>query len=166
LLLHLLLTGVLLGVMPAHQTPGSRAEQPVTVPHVRRIEAATPAELDAALITINASGEEGLLIQNDALFAAERSRITEFALRHRVPTVFGQRASVTHGGLASYGPDLIENARLAAGHVDKILKGASPADLPVQRPTKFELIINLKTAKALGLTVPQSLLARADEVIE
>jgi ABC-type uncharacterized transport system substrate-binding protein len=133
---------------------------------LRRIEAATAAELDAALATIKASGEEGLLIQNDALFAAERSRITEFALTHRVPTVFGQRASVAQGGLASYGPDLIENARLAAGYVDKILKGANPADLPVQRPTKFELIINLKTAKALGITVPQSLLARADEVIE
>jgi putative ABC transport system substrate-binding protein len=133
---------------------------------LRRIEAATPAELDAALATIKASGEEGLLIQNDALFAAERSRITEFALTHRVPTVFGQRASVAQGGLASYGPDLIENARLAARYVDKILKGASPADLPVQRPTKFELIINLKTAKAIGITVPQSLLARADEVIE
>ena len=85
---------------------------------------------------------------------------------HRLPTVFGQKLAVAQGGLVGYGPDLIENARLAAGYVDKILKGAKPGELPVQQPTKFELVINLKTAKALGLEIPSTLLARADEVIE
>jgi putative ABC transport system substrate-binding protein len=133
---------------------------------LRRIDYTTSAELTKALETIGTSAGEALLVMPDPLIGVEESRIIDFATAHRVPTVFEQKPPVVKGGLLGYGPDLIENARLAAGYVDKLLKGATPADLPVQRPTKFELVINLKTAKALGLTVPQSLLARADEVIE
>jgi putative ABC transport system substrate-binding protein len=92
--------------------------------------------------------------------------IIERATAHRLPSVYPYRYFTTEGGLMSYGPDTTDQYRLAAGYVDRILRGEKPADLPVQAPTKFELVINLKTAKALGLTVPQSLLARADEVIE
>jgi putative tryptophan/tyrosine transport system substrate-binding protein len=99
-------------------------------------------------------------------YIAFRKQIAEQALRSRVPTLFGSRAHVEAGGLLSYGTNAVELGRLAAAFVDKILKGAIPADLPVEQPTKFELVINLKTAKALGLTIPPSLLARADEVIQ
>ncbi len=90
----------------------------------------------------------------------------DFATRMRLPSSFAYREAVELGGLMSYGVNLADNFRRAAGYVDKILKGAKPADLPIEQPTKFELVINLKTAKALGLTIPQSLLLRADEVIQ
>ena len=92
--------------------------------------------------------------------------IISLAARHRLPTVYSYRYFVTDGGLISYGPDTVDPSRRAAGYVDRILKGEKPADLPVQNATKFELVINLKTAEALGLTVPPSLLSRADEIIE
>ena len=101
-----------------------------------------------------------------ALSAAHRDLIITLAARHKLPAVYQERNYVTAGGLISYGPNFIDQLRRAASYVDRILKGAKPADLPVQAPTKYELIINLKTAKALGLTVPQSILARADERIE
>jgi putative ABC transport system substrate-binding protein len=98
--------------------------------------------------------------------AASRARIAEFALSHHLPSVFGWKAYVEAGGLMSYGPDLDDSWRQIAGFVGKILKGSRPADLPVEQPTRFELIVNLETARALGLTMPPTLLAGADEVIE
>jgi putative ABC transport system substrate-binding protein len=133
---------------------------------LRRVDAATPTELTAALAAIEASSGEALLVQSDPLFGTDRARIVDFAITHRRPTAFQIRANVASGGLLSYGPDVVENARLAAGYVAKILQGANPADLPVQQPTRFQLVINRKTAKALGLTIPLAILDLADEVIE
>jgi len=101
-----------------------------------------------------------------AMFFSERRRLVDLAARNRLPVVYPQREFVDGGGLMSYGPDLADLFRRAATYVDKILKGAKPGDLPVEQPTKFELIINLKTAKSLGLTIPQSLQVRADQVVE
>jgi len=135
---------------------------------LRRIDAATPVELTTALAAIETSSSEALLISNDPLFGKEqeRQRILDFALAHRLPAVFETILNRRLGVLISYGPDLMENRRLVAGYVAKILQGAKPADLPVQQPTKFQLVINLKTAKAIGLTVPPPVLDLADEVIE
>jgi len=133
---------------------------------LRRVAVTTPTELTAAFAEIEKASSQALLIQNDPILGMERPRILDFAIAHRLPTVFEALSSIPLGVLLSYGPDLIENARLAAGYVAKILKGAKPADLPVQQPTKFRLVINLKTAHAIGLTIPPSILDLADEVIE
>jgi putative ABC transport system substrate-binding protein len=106
-----------------------------------------------------------LLVQVDVIFALHARRIADLAAKRRVPAMYGSREHVEAGGLMSYAPNIPELFRRAATYVDKIIKGAKPGDLPVEQPTKFELVINLKTAKALGLTIPQSLLQRADEVI-
>ena len=108
----------------------------------------------------------GLIVTASAFTMIHRELIVALARRHQLPAVYPFRYYITSGGLISYGPDPIDLARRAASYVDRILKGESPADLPVQNPTKYELVINLKTAKALGLEIPPTLLARADEVIE
>src|SRR5262249_33476817 len=111
-------------------------------------------------------GHGGLIITASGLAIVHRDLIVKLAAQHRLPAIYFARYFVAAGGLISYGPDNNDQFRRAAGYVDRILKGEKPADLPVQAPTKYELVINLKTARALGLTVPDSLLARADEVIE
>jgi putative ABC transport system substrate-binding protein len=125
-----------------------------------------PGEIERAVTTFARSVNGGLITTGSAATALHRDLIIALAARHRLPAVYIERFFVTAGGLISYGPDFVDQFRHAAGYVDRILKGEKPADLPVQAPTKYELVINLKTAKALGLKVPDSLLARADEVIE
>jgi putative tryptophan/tyrosine transport system substrate-binding protein len=102
----------------------------------------------------------------DLLIVSQRSRIVRFAVEHRMPAMYEFREFVSAGGLLSYGPNLMEMFRRSATYADRILNGATPSDIPIERPTNFELVINLKTAKALGLTIPQSLLLRTDEVIQ
>jgi len=109
---------------------------------------------------------EALVLFEDAMFATERARLAALAAKTRLPTVYGQRNSVDVGGLMSYGPSITDAYRNAASFVDRILKGGKPGDLPIEQPTRFELVINLKTARALGLTIPKELLLRADEVIQ
>jgi putative tryptophan/tyrosine transport system substrate-binding protein len=123
-------------------------------------------EIERGVAGFARSGNGGLIVTGSPLSLIHRELIITLAARHKLPTVYFLRPFVTGGGLISYGPDTVDAARRAAGYVDRILKGEKPADLPVQAPTKYELVINLKTAKALGLEVPHSLLARADEVIE
>jgi putative ABC transport system substrate-binding protein len=113
-----------------------------------------------------ASHADALIIMPDPLFAGSLKRLAEFATKYRLPSTFHLKEYADHGGLVAYGVDRTDQFHRAASFVDKILKGAKPADLPVEQPTKFELVINLKTAKALGIPVPPSLLARADDVIE
>jgi putative ABC transport system substrate-binding protein len=125
-----------------------------------------PEELAGAFEAILGAQSNGILAIEDSMLVSHRSRIVESVERTRLPAMYAFRQFVDAGGLMSYGPNLSESFRRAAVYVDKILKGARAADLPVEQPTKFELVINLKTAKALGLTIPPSLLARADQVIE
>ncbi len=129
-------------------------------------EAQGPIELGGALVTLMERGPEALLVIPNPMFSQFAQELADFTTRHRLPAMYGNRENADAGGLMSYGPNLIDMFRRAAAYVDKILKGAKPADLPVERPTKFELVINLKTAKAIGLEVPPIMLARADQVIE
>jgi len=129
-------------------------------------EARGPADFDRVFSDMTRDRGSALTVLGSAIFVSERRRLVELAAKNRLPVVYQQRDFVEAGGLMSYGPDLADLFRRAAVYVDKILKGAQPGDLPVEQPTKFELVINLKTAKALGLTIPPSLLARADQVIE
>jgi len=124
------------------------------------------AEIERAVTAFARSGDRGLIVTASASALVHRELIVALAARHNLPTVYTQRQYVTSGGLISYGADFIEQYRRAADYVDRILKGAKPANLPVQAPNKYELVINLKTAKALGIELPASVLARADEVIE
>jgi putative ABC transport system substrate-binding protein len=125
-----------------------------------------PAEIERAVAGFARSASDGMVVTGSALAVTHRKLLVALAASHKLPTVYWSRLPVADGGLISYGPDLIDQFRRAAGYVDRILKGDKPADLPVQAPTKYELTINLKAAKALGLELPPSVLARADEVIE
>jgi ABC-type uncharacterized transport system substrate-binding protein len=133
---------------------------------IRSIPVGSLGGLEAAFATAVRGRAGALIVVGTARLFSYRKRIAELALKHRLPTVVGSREYVEAGGLVSYGTDFPDLFRRAAVRVDKILKGAKPADLPVEQPTKFELVINLKTAEALGLTIPQSLLRQADRVIE
>jgi putative ABC transport system substrate-binding protein len=133
---------------------------------VNPISLADAGEMESALAAFARSPNGGLILTASALAVVRRDVIIALAARYRLPAVYYERYFVSAGGLISYGSNNVEEFRLAATYVDRILKGEKPADLPVQAPTKYELIINLKTAKALGITIPPSLLARADEVIE
>ena len=124
------------------------------------------SEIERAITTFARTSDSGLIVTASGLVIRHRDLIVTLAAQHKLPAVYPFRFFVTGGGLMSYGPDSIDPYRRAAGYVDRILKGEKPADLPVQAPTKYETVINLKTAKALGLDVPPQLLARADEVIE
>jgi putative tryptophan/tyrosine transport system substrate-binding protein len=124
------------------------------------------SEIERGVTAFARSGNGGLIVTGSPLSLVHRELIIALSARHKLPAIYFLRAFVTDGGLISYGPNVPDQARRAAGYVDRILKGEKPGDLPVQAPTKYELVINLKTAKALGLEVPASLLARADEVIE
>jgi putative ABC transport system substrate-binding protein len=126
----------------------------------------TPYNFDAAFQAMSQQSAEMLLVLSSSLFGLQRSRIADLALRHRLPTMFTSKTYVHAGGLFSYGPDITAMFRRAADYVDRLAKGAKPTDLPIEQPSKFELAINIKTAKALGLDVPDKLLALADEVIE
>jgi putative ABC transport system substrate-binding protein len=130
------------------------------------LEVGDAGELDVAFAKARDGRASALMVLNSGLLDRQAARIAALASTTRLPAIYGLRLYVEAGGLMAYGPDVDDNWRRAAAFVDKILKGARPGDLPVEQPTKFELVINLKTAKALGLTLPQSLLLRADEVIQ
>jgi putative ABC transport system substrate-binding protein len=129
-------------------------------------QAGTASQIEAALVLMKRERAEALIVLPDAYFSSQRRRIAELAAKHRLPTMFSNREPVESGGLMSYGQNNAEHYYRAATYIDKILKGAKPGELPVEQPTKIELVINLKTAKAIGLTIPQDLLLRADQVIE
>ena len=130
------------------------------------LEARAPNDIDRAFAAMTKEGAGAVVVLVDAMFVDQRTRIADLAARHRLPSVYGLMDFAEAGGLMFYGANDTDRFRRAAIFVDKILKGAKPADLPVEQPTKFALVINLKTAKALGLTIPQSVLARADQIIE
>jgi len=156
------------------------AEQPTSPGYIKTIEATAPSfkvqilphevrdaeAIEGAIATFVAKTNGGLIVLPGALMTRHRDLIISLAARHRLPSIYGFRYYVTSGGLASYGVDNLDLYRCAAGYVDRVLKGEMPANLPVQFADKFELVINVKTAKTLGLEVPVSLLARTDEVIE
>jgi putative tryptophan/tyrosine transport system substrate-binding protein len=124
------------------------------------------SEIERAITAFARAANGGLIVTSSASVSVHRNLIVALAARHKLPAVYPYRYMVAGGGLMSYAPDLLDQFRPAAAYVDRILKGEKPADLPVQAPNKYELVINLKTARALGLDVPPALLARADEVIE
>jgi putative ABC transport system substrate-binding protein len=143
-----------------------QASAPSLGVEVRPINARDAGEIERGVAAFARSPNGGLIVAAGVAATLDRNLIIKLAARHQLPALYSDHTVVTDGGLIAYGPDRVDQYRRAAGYVDRILKGEKPADLPVQAPTKYELVINLKTAKALGLEVPPTLLARADEVIE
>jgi putative tryptophan/tyrosine transport system substrate-binding protein len=153
---------------------------PVSEPELRKAEAAArslglrlqslgvrdPREFASAFSSMKRERADALFVLPDAMFFGQRNEIVDLAASNRLPLVAHLREFADAGGLMTYGPNVVDVHRRAAVYVDRILKGAKPADLPIEQPTRFELVVNLKTAKALGLTIPPAVLARADEVIE
>jgi ABC transporter substrate binding protein len=133
---------------------------------IQSVGVSDPNELDGALATMTGERLGALLVLQDLMLQAHRRQIVDFVARNRLPAMYERKTWVDAGGLMSYGVSFPDNFRRAATYVDKILRGSKPADLPVEHPTKFELIINMKTARALGLTIPQSILLRADQVLQ
>jgi putative ABC transport system substrate-binding protein len=134
--------------------------------NLKSVEARDPEELDAALRAISAAGVDALMLVPTRMMNLNAKRIASFALERRLPAVSMWSSFAVAGGLMTYGPDVDAMIRRSASHVDRILKGAKPADLPVERPTHYQLVVNLKTARTLGVTIPSSVLLRADRVIE
>jgi putative ABC transport system substrate-binding protein len=132
---------------------------------LQQVEIRAPSEIDTAFAAITKERAGAVIVLTDTVLLDHRTRIADHALRRRLPTVFGVSEFAEAGGLLAYGPSLSEGYRRTATYVDKILKGARPADLPIEQPSKLELVINMNAAKALGLTIPQSVLLRADELI-
>jgi putative ABC transport system substrate-binding protein len=147
--------------VPDTRTAAAALKQPLEV-----LTASTESELEAAFVSMVQRRVGGLVVMPDPLFISRRERVVELAARHTMPAIYPLRVFADIGGLMSYGSSVVDLNQQTGVYVGKILKGAKPADLPIQQSTKVELVINLKTAKALGLTVPPSLLARADDVIE
>ncbi len=133
---------------------------------VRVFNASTEQDLDEVFVSLEKSGAGGLVVPNEPFLDSRRDKIVALSARYAVPTIYSIREYVVSGGLLSYGASLADSYRRAAVYLGRVLKGEKPADLPVQQPTKFELVINLKTAKALGLTIPSGVLSIADEIIE
>jgi ABC-type uncharacterized transport system substrate-binding protein len=153
---------------PSHATSLKEAEVAARSLRVQlqSLRARAAGELDSVFVAAAKESANALIVIGDGIFFGQRARIAELTAKSHLPSIFMEREHASAGGLMAYGPDFRDNMRRAAIYVDKILKGAKPADLPVEQPTKFDLVINLKTAKALGLTIPPSLLQRADQVIE
>jgi putative ABC transport system substrate-binding protein len=148
------------------QVEAAEAAARSTGVRLRVLNVVRPDDLQAAFAEAAKSQTEALIVLPSPFFFGYRTRIVQLAARHRIPVMYHQREYVVGaGGLMSYGPDLHDMFRRAAGYVDKILKGARPADLPIEQPTKFELVVNLKTAGILGLSIPPSVLSRADQVV-
>ena len=154
------------GIRPTQGFEQARVAAPAVGLTVRSVEVRDTRELDAAFEAIAREHPEALLLLVDPFTRSQRSRIVEFAAEQRLPAIYESREFVDLGGLISYGPNIPDQFRRAATYVDKILRGAKPADLPIEQPTKFELVINMRAAKALGIKFPESILLRADGVIE
>jgi putative ABC transport system substrate-binding protein len=151
---------------PAYRREVQAAAKALRLMPALELEVRATEEFDAAFAALARERPDGVLVEPNSVNFADRKRIADFALGQRLPSMYAERVFMAANGLMSYGPALPDHYRRAAVYIDKILKGAKPADLPVEQPTKFELIVNLKTANALGLTLPRLLLAQADDVIE
>jgi len=173
LLRELVSTGRRLGLLWNPDIRGSpafvreaRAAADASATGLDLFEMRAPADFEAAFAAMASAGVAAVLVLGSWFTWLHRERLAGLAARHRMPAIYGNRDSVVAGGLMSYGANLADEFRRAAGYIDKILKGSQPADLPVEQPTKFELVVSLKAAKALGIAIPQPLLLRADEVIQ